>query len=342
MEWSNVSDINIIQLRVAARFGPIVVNQPREGKLGYPQTLEWLWDAVAIFSGNDWLYVWWIPTGPLTKFPLHAAGYHNRAVSATVLDRVMSSYSSSIKAIIYGRRRCNLGALSASTRALLIAMQDTPGTTNSLSFATAEVEAVGSIYKSMGINTVEPDRCKQAVASQLPHCRLFHFAGHEHTNTVNPSQSKLLLEDWKSKPLTVAGLLDMNLRENSPFLAYLSACGTGQIRDERFTDESIHLISACQLAGFGHVIGTMWEANDELCVEMARITYEKMREKGREKGVTDESVCVGLHCASRELRDRWTWPARRKVRSPTCTDLIEDEEDGMGRAHWIPYVHVGV
>lgn len=203
-------------------------------------------------------------------------------------------------------------------------MQDTPGTTNSLPFATAEVYGVRSICKSMGINVVEPGRHKQAVTSRLPHCRLFHFAGHGHTNTADPSHSMLLLDDWESEPLTVATLLEISLRENPPFLAYLSACGTGQVRDERFMDESIHLISACQLAGFRHVIGTMWKVNDELCVEMARITYEKMRDKG----MTDESVCLGLHCASRELRDRWC--SKGTLRDIV---LVEGDEKSMGPAH---------
>jgi CHAT domain-containing protein len=76
-----------------------------------------------------------------------------------------------------------------------------------------------------------------------------------------------------------------------PFLAYLSACGTGRTQNNRFVDESIHLISACQLAGFRHVIGTLWEVNDQSCVDVARITYEGMKD-GK---MSDESVCLGLH-----------------------------------------------
>ncbi|OJJ81701.1 uncharacterized protein ASPGLDRAFT_94019, partial [Aspergillus glaucus CBS 516.65] len=92
---------------------------------------------------------------------------------------------------------------------------------------------------------------------------------------------------------------DINIRKQSPFLAYLSACGTVQVRDTRFLDESIHLISAFQLAGFCHAIGTLWEVNDELCIDMARITYEGMRDGD----MTDKSVCQGLHNATRVLRD---------------------------------------
>jgi hypothetical protein len=168
----------------------------------------------------------------------------------------------------------------------------------------------------------------------------------------------------------------MNIRRHSPFLAYLSACGTGQIRDERFVDESIHLISACQLAGFRHVIGTLWEVNDELCVDMARITYEGMRDGMRDGSMTDASVCQGLHNATRELRDQWRnmrVKGRRGSRSVRKVDvtLVEDKteawsasdggqrddrdvilcgdddddddnESGSGSLHWVPYVHFGV
>lgn len=67
-----------------------------------------------------------------------------------------------------------------------------------------------------------------------------------------------------------------------------------------FSDESIHLIGACQVAGFRHVIGTLWQVNDKLCVDMARTFYGGMRDGG----MTDESVCLGLHKATIALRDR--------------------------------------
>ncbi|KAF2189925.1 hypothetical protein K469DRAFT_519559, partial [Zopfia rhizophila CBS 207.26] len=66
-------------------------------------------------------------------------------------------------------------------------------------------------------------------------------------------------------------------------------------------DESIHLISACQLAGFRHVTGTLWDVNDESCVDMAKTTYQEIIHGG----LTDESVCLGLHKATRKLRDHW-------------------------------------
>lgn len=51
--------------------------------------------------------------------------------------------------------------------------------------------------------------------------------------------SSLVLEDGENHLLTVGSLFELNLQKSSPFLAYLSACGTGRIRDENFIDESI-------------------------------------------------------------------------------------------------------
>lgn len=75
-------------------------------------------------------------------------------------------------------------------------------------------------------------------------CKIFHFAGHGLTNPSDPSKSPLFLEDWETEPLTVARLLETNLQKQTPFLAYLSTCGTVQIKRDELIDEGLHLISA--------------------------------------------------------------------------------------------------
>jgi CHAT domain-containing protein len=355
-----------------------VVNSARRSDLEKNQMLEWLWDAVAHPvldalgftqppSSENWPRLWWIVTGALTKLPIHAAGRHGDGSAETVLDRVMSSYAPSIKAIIYSRRRtAPVVKLSVPEQAVVVDMQDTPGY-SSLHFATKEVAVVCNLCKLMGLEPIKPGRRKRDIIPHLSKSKIFHFAGHGRTDNTDPSQSQLLTEDWATDSFTVATLLDMNIRGSAPFMAYLSACGTGQIKNERFFDESIHLISAAQLAGFRHVIGTLWEVNDKSCVDMARITYEGMRDGD----MTDESVCRGLHNATRKLRDHWLGaPAkignRRSVRKVDGISLPDDEtsarsansgdqrDDGLLRdftlcdkeetvpLHWIPYVHFGV
>jgi len=280
--------------------------------LAEPEVLEWLWDTIArpvldklgftqTPTDDCWPHIWWIPTGLLAKFPIHAAGHHSQSSSDAVLDRVISSYSTSVKVIIYGRRhRPQQTRGSKSEKVVLLAMHETPGQED-LQFATQEIHELERLCSSKNLQVDKPSPCKEQVLSALSSCKIFHFAGHGSTHGSDPSGSYLLLKDWKTDPLTVASLLKTNLRKQTPFLAYLSACGTGRINLNKFLDEGLHLISAYQLAGFRHVIGTLWEVNDMSCVEMATTTYQWMLNHE----MRNESVSEGLHHASIRLRDQW-------------------------------------
>jgi len=118
-------------------------------------------------------------------------------------------------------------------------------------------------------------------------------------------------------------------------------------------DEGIHLVSAFELAGFWHVIGTLWEVSDEHCVGVARVLYETL---GNE-GMTDAAVCRGLHRAVRDLRyggikDREERDAKLVCVGTKAGESFEEEDDtsaereppgtqarGMKNSYWVPYVH---
>ncbi|KAL8299200.1 hypothetical protein RB593_009192 [Gaeumannomyces tritici] len=315
-------------------------------------TLGWLWDAIVCpvlealgFTGppsdSQWPHVWWVPTGTLTRFPLHAAGYHLKCTGETAVDRVVSSYASSVKAIIYSRRRPHQAAAAENSRkAVVVAMQNTPEQQR-LEYASDEANAVIAVCKSMGLLCDRPRPYKADVLSTLKACGMFHFAGHGSTHPTEPLQSKLLFDDWGSEPFTVGNLLETNLTSKPPFLAYLSACGTGQILDESSVDESIHLASACQLAGFRHVVGTLWSVDDGLCVDMARMVYEYLRDEG----MGDETVSRGLHRAMRMLRDQWVDEEELRGERLRLSEAARGAEVSHGsetkRPLWVPYVHFG-
>ncbi|KAF9781449.1 hypothetical protein IL306_013445 [Fusarium sp. DS 682] len=311
-----------------------------------PPVLEWLWDAVCFpslealgfkssVSDDKWPRVWWIPTGRLSQFPLHAAGKYLPGSTETVLDRVMSSYASSIKALRHGRRQAHSNTKTVSDRALLVAMSKTPGLEGdgALPFAAAEVEMLSSLCPSLKLKAVESTLRKEEVLQHLPECRIFHFAGHGRSDPSEPSQSCLLLEDCS---LTVGDLRDYRLQENPPFLGYLSACSTGANEKEDLDDEGIHLISAFQLAGFQHVVRTLWEVSDKHCVDVAGILYNTLRDEG----MTDIAVCRGLHRAVRALRDGQT-EAGQAARKAVFLGS-EVSEQSLVNSYWIPYVHFGV
>lgn len=358
--------------------------------------LEWLWDVIARpvlealdFQqsplGDDWPHLWWIPTGALTQFPIHAAGYHFRGSLETVLDRVSSSYSSSVKALIYGRRndiRRQVASDESSVKdratstdhtrhkggeiSLLVGMSKTPGLhpNSNLHYAAEEVEMLDIICASMGLETIQPDRSREQVLKHMTTCSIFHFAGHGKTDPSDPSRSCILLDDWKDNPLTVGDLRDSNMQNHPPFLGYLSACSTGANKAERLLDEGIHLISAFQLAGFRHVIGTLWEVSDRHCVDVARVLYETIRDEG----MTDKAICRGLHRAVRALRDGYVEEGKpmdmvnhlvgnKNDAGPQEVENKNSKREGRDAKlivtgdqrilqenpqYWAPYVHFGV
>jgi len=97
-------------------------------------------------------------------------------------------------------------------------------------------------------------------------------------------------------------------------LAYLSACRTVHNARLDLADEALHPASQFQLAGFSHVVATMWEGKDEFCMDVAAGFYDAL---SQERG--PGRVARALHMAVVEVK-------RRKWRQP------------LG---WAPFVHLG-
>ena len=80
-------------------------------------------------------------------------------------------------------------------------------------------------------------------------------------------------------------------------------------------DEAHHLVAALQVAGFRHVVGTQWGANDRIGVRVSREFYDRLRQLS--PGSADAAP-EALHHAIRAVR-----------------------EDGHSAYLWAPYVHYG-
>lgn len=249
-------------------------------------------------TNGKWPHIWWIPTGPFNHLPLHAAGYHRLDSFDAVIDRVISSYSPSIRALICERARPLPQAQTISSDALLVSMPSTEGV-GYLGAVEKEVDVLKALWPSLGFSILTPPRTKKVeVLKLLQSCKCFHFVGHGEDDLMDSLQSRLLLEDWKTNPLTASDILDNRLQDNRPFLAYLSACLTGASKVDGLVDESIHLAGAFQLAGFRHVVGTLWEVLDSRSANAARVFYETLGSQH----MTDDAVALSLHTAVREMR----------------------------------------
>jgi len=297
-------------------------------ELQLAETLGWLWDAVAgpvldhlaitAPPGDDkrWPRLWWCVSGLLSFLPLHAAGHHDshaEAEPATVIDRVISSYTPTIRTLAQARlaRSANPGSVSSTpNRVLVVAMPHTPDATD---LPGAETEAAGLQRRFPGQVTVLSggEATRHAVLREMPTARWAHFSCHGYSDLTDPSASCLLLSDHQDQPLTVVDVARLRLKDSD--LAYLSACSTAQ-PGARLIDESIHLSSAFQLAGYRHVIATLWPIGDQGAVEIADNLYAAIASSG-----TADTAAVALHTVTRELRNR-------KVHSPSS---------------WAAYVHSG-
>lgn len=343
----NTDEVRFLPLAVTAGgVQAIIESTPRLNR----DVLEWLWDRITEpvleelgfhdcpADDESWPRIYWIPTGLLTRLPLHAAGYHGIGGNKTVMDRVISSYSVSVAALVQAHDHLRRHADRKPENAVLIGMQGLTG-------APKEIQRVADICQSMKVKMPKP--FVSALLEALKACDVFHFAGHGSSNSQDPSQSALILAGQDR--LTVSSLLDINLHKRKPFLAFLSACSTGQVRREDLVDEGLHLIAACQVAGFRHVIGTLWEVYDSSCVIVAEIVYEHMQIRG----MAHESVSEGLHRASRTLRDSWVAVEHQRIakRDDTETDVeireamrpvVAADEGGEEPLVWAPYVHYGI
>lgn len=118
----------------------------------------------------------------------------------------------------------------------------------------------------LGLSDTNP-ATHDAVTSALPDHDCVHFACHGYSDLDNPSASYLLLAD---RPLSVTDLTHMRLPNAE--LAFLSACTTARA-GTALPDEPIHLAAACQLAGYRHVIASLWPISDTDTVWLAETFY---------------------------------------------------------------------
>lgn len=286
-------------------------------------TLEWLWDTVAepVLDAAGLTAplphdtprqaiprLWWSASGPLAHLPLHAAGYQRKSHLAkrrSVLDRVASSYTPSVRALRHARQAAAHGTAGGS----YLAVAQPTGGGSAAGASAREVASVAQVLT--GLRTLDgPDATPARVLAELPAAALVHFACHGVSDAENPASSRLSLTGG---PLSVAEISRQRLPHAQ--LAMLLACHTA--RTNRLPDEAIHLASAFQVAGFPQVIGALWEAADPASARLTDQFYRSVRGYG--SGVDVRHASRALHEIVHGLRTRY-------AKSP---------------AVWAPYVHTG-
>ncbi|RKR92927.1 tetratricopeptide repeat protein [Micromonospora pisi] len=311
--------LNALQLHESNPPGPVGVLTLERA---ITSALEWLWDSIAgpvldalghaAASGTEPPRVWWCPTGALTVLPLHAAGHHAGEAGNTVIDRVISSYTPTLRALAHARSR---DTPMADRRLLVVALPDTPGHPPLPGAATEQRLLSRLLPEQRRTILAGHDATHDAVTAALTRHRWVHASCHGTQNLTDPSLGGLVPHDWRANGLIGPDEF-ARARHNGGEFAFLSACKTATpaITD---IDEAITLVTAMQYAGWRHVIGTLWSVWDHTAVEVAQGVYAAITTTA---GIAPERSSHALHAVVRGLRDR-------QPRQPTV---------------WAPFIHAGL
>ena len=185
--------------------------------------LEWLWDALAEpvlnklgYHGppgesGKWPRLLWCPTGILSLLPIHAAGYHrdDKILGRSVLERVVSAYTSTIRALKFSRDNMKE---SGTGNVFIAAMPFTPNMAR-LRLATREAFGVSENLRELGnqsrIKVQRKGVSVEDVYEQLPDVSVAHFICHAILDEENPSSSRLVLANGT---VTVSDISQVKLR----------------------------------------------------------------------------------------------------------------------------------
>jgi tetratricopeptide (TPR) repeat protein len=282
--------------------------------------LGWLWTYITGPVLDDlgftappplqqWPRVWWCPTGSVSLLPLHAAADPGQDDSA-VLDRVISSYTPTVRALLPSPRLAP--AVPPDASGPLVVTLRHADDTNELAGADAELAEVLARFPDAP-RLVGPDATRKNVLDGLDHHPWVHFACHAVGDIEAPMGGHLLLHDG---PVTLEDIAERVRRQSAGSgLALLLACETAR-GALTVADEGIHIASGFQLAGYRNVIACLWPVSDPVAVRMAHFLFNVNR--GSTLLLPAESAAA-LHQAMRRLR-------RRHRGFPSL---------------WAPFIHLG-
>lgn len=290
------------------------------------ESMHWLWDVAVkpVLENLGLLWqlepppilpcLWWVGGGLMALLPLHAAGDHQLGSTENTMSHIVSSYMPSLKALQFSRKKTWTPPTTKDSKILIIKMHKTLG------YADLNVEEeVAAIQQHIGSSAlveVLETPTAATVLEQVTACSLVHFACHGASDVEQPSKSALLLGARSVERLTIGDLQPLN--HQLAQVAYLSACSTAEIGAQALIDESIDMATTFQLAGFRHVIGTLWGAFDSAAVAVAAKFYEHLL---KQDAGTVSSVPHALHHAVLDLRAK--------------------NSNGDNISLWAPFIHMG-
>lgn len=210
-----------------------------------------------------------VSTGALTLLPLHAAGPIEGGDG--VLDRVVPSYTASLRALAHARRGVPARPEPVDS-VVFVGMPQTPGLADLPGVAREEEivrQHVPRVRSLLG-----PVATPAAVLAALPDQPVAHLSCHGTQDLRAPAWGRLELAGGA---LHVRDL--WRPAGNPAALAVLSACETVR-GGAALPDEALTLGTAFQLVGFRHVIGALWSISDTLTARLCKDLYDGLSVPG--------------------------------------------------------------
>jgi len=192
---------------------------------------------------------------------------------------------------------------------LIVTMPTTPGE-SPLGVSEEAGQITHSLRNFSAVETLERPTAER-VLQALPRYHIAHFACHG-VSSINPADSHLLLLKARTEEVDKLRVKDIAaLKLPAAWLAYLSACSTANTDSQKLLDEGTHIVSSFHIAGFVHVIGTLWPSQDQACQEMAANFYSMLSQR--------DNVAVSYRTAIMRLM-------KQKPLQPL---------------YWAPFIHFG-
>jgi CHAT domain-containing protein/tetratricopeptide (TPR) repeat protein len=191
-----------------------------------------------------------VPVGRLSLLPLPAAAPEGLTVALTPSARALRAAGAAAEHAL-------------SLPPVLLAVGNPlplPRSMQSLAFAAAEAEALGSMFGPGSHVLVATKATREGLLSNLEGTTHLHLACHGSFDVDEPLDSGFVLSGGER--LTLRDLLDGDLDLSPARLAVLSACQSGISEYRRVPDEAIGLPAGFLQAGVPGVVSTLWPVND--------------------------------------------------------------------------------
>ncbi|KAJ5948555.1 hypothetical protein N7454_001862 [Penicillium verhagenii] len=275
-----------------------------------PESLSWLWEQYVnpiinvietqMSPRTDMPRVWWIGTGVASHLPFHAAGNHGTP-QQTTMGRMVSSYTPTVQALIHSRSQLSKLDYRVARPSMVMAIPaDHPQGFQS------EIEAIQQAASSAFTIQVHQHSDDEALLQAMQETDIRKFAWDGSPNPSNSPKSQLPHQKYGiSGPLagqlTGEQISDQILHRAR--IAFSSGCSTPQIWAESFSYEAIHLASALQVAGFGHVVASLWPVDDTIRTAVVWHFYSLLTQHALES-LSSRLVAESLHTAVQRIREK--------------------------------------